>query len=311
MISIRYHVVSMAAVFLALSLGIVVGSTSISERLVSTVGGQRDSLSRQADDLRSQRDDLTNRLHDSERFGRSVSPLAVRDQLNGRSVMLIATSDSRQQDRDAMKRTLFSAGARVSGEMHLAPSIADPGRADALRQIVAGLLPAGVELPVDSDPGTLAGGLLGPLLLDGRTGNPQTTPAELEAALGGLSQSGFATASPGLQPANLAVVMTGGAVSGDQAGERATTLARMAAQIDKSGGGAVLAGTSGIAGAHSPVSVIRSDPAMAAQLSTVDNADTSEGRVATALALREQAARRSGHYGVAGGAQGPIPDLRG
>ncbi|MGH3884716.1 MAG: copper transporter, partial [Pseudonocardiaceae bacterium] len=35
MISLRYHVISIAAVFLALALGVVLGSTAISDRLLS------------------------------------------------------------------------------------------------------------------------------------------------------------------------------------------------------------------------------------------------------------------------------------
>ena len=35
MISLRYHIISIGAVFLALALGVVLGSTAISDRLLS------------------------------------------------------------------------------------------------------------------------------------------------------------------------------------------------------------------------------------------------------------------------------------
>ena len=55
MISLRYHIVSIAAVFLALAVGVALGSTSVSERLLSSVGGDLDTLRLQARDLRAER----------------------------------------------------------------------------------------------------------------------------------------------------------------------------------------------------------------------------------------------------------------
>ena len=54
MISLRYHVISIAAVFLALALGVVLGSTAISDRLLSGLSSNRDELGRQVSDLEAQ-----------------------------------------------------------------------------------------------------------------------------------------------------------------------------------------------------------------------------------------------------------------
>ena len=312
MISLRYHIVSIAAVFLALAVGVVLGSTSASERLLSNVGGERDSLSKQTDDLRGERAALNTKLRASERFGRAVGPLAVRGQLDRRSVVLLTTWDASPRDRDATRALLTSAGATVTGELGLTESLADPARADQLRQVITRLLPPGVQLPEDTGPGTMAGGLLGPLtMLDPRTGQPQVSPGERAAALGALTHSGFVDGAADFPPAQLAVIVTGGEMRGDESGDRAATLARLATQVDRSGGGAVLAGASGSAGGHGPVGTIRADTAMPVQLSTVDNVDSPAGRVATVLALREQENSQAGHYGTAASAQGPAPDARG
>ncbi len=155
-------------------------------------------------------------------------------------------------------------------------------------------------------------GLIGPLaLLNPQTGQPQTGGQERAAAFAGLADGGFAVASPGLRPAQLAVMLTGGRIDGDSAGDKAATLARFATQIDRAGQGAVLAGDAGSADGNGAVGVARADPAMASTLSTVDNADSGSGRVAIVLAAREQADRQAGHYGVASSAQGPVPATRG
>ena len=48
----RYHALSIGAVFLALAIGVVLGSTGLSDRLVSAVSTQRDDLASQVAELR-------------------------------------------------------------------------------------------------------------------------------------------------------------------------------------------------------------------------------------------------------------------
>ncbi|MDQ4117646.1 MAG: copper transporter, partial [Actinomycetota bacterium] len=65
----------------------------------------------------------------------------------------------------------------------------------------------------------------------------------------------------------------------------------------------VLAGPTGTGA----VGAVRADPALAGGLSTVDDVRTGAGRVATVLALREQAGGRAGAYGSAESATAPLP----
>jgi hypothetical protein len=130
---------------------------------------------------------------------------------------------------------------------------------------------------------------------------------ETAAAYSGLTEGGFIKASPGIQPAQLAVVLTGGAAEGDGAGDRAATIARFATQVDRSGAGAVLAGSDGSAGGTGPLGVVRADTAATSILSTVDNVGTPGGRVVTVLALHEELDGKSGRYGSAGNAEAPAP----
>jgi hypothetical protein len=234
--------------------------------------------------------------------------MAVRGQLDRRTVVIITTADADPADRDALKTLIASSGARVTGELQLTDEFSNPAKADQVKDIVIRLLPAGVQLPTASDPGTLAGGLLGPLLLISKKDNqPQASPQETAAALAGLTEGGFVKASQGIQPAQLAIVLTGGAAKGDGAGDRAATIARFATQVDRSGAGAVLAGSEGSADGTGAVGVVRADTAATSILSTVDNVRTPAGRVVTILALHEQLNDKSGRYGSAGNAEAPAP----
>ncbi|MFR9732224.1 copper transporter [Saccharopolyspora sp. MS10] len=311
MITLRQHVISLAAVLLALGVGIVLGSTSLSERLLSHVGEERDSLSQRVDELDQQRSALRGELDGARRFSAATAPMTVRGQLADRDVVLISSWDVPEQRLTAMRGLLEASGAQVSGDVRLAEAVADPERADQVRRLVTRLLPAGVQLPTATDAGTLTGGLLGPLtMLDQGSGAPQVSPEERAAALAGLAEGGFASTIGEVRPAPLALVLTGGEQRGGGAADRAGFLARFAAQVDRSGAGAVLAGAGGSADGRGAIGVARADRAVASALSTVDNVETSQGEVAAVLALSEQLDRRAGHYGTASSAEGVVPGAR-
>ncbi|GLZ42938.1 copper transporter [Actinokineospora sp. NBRC 105648] len=308
MISLRYHIISIAAVLLALAVGVVLGSTTLSRTLLAGLNSQNDDLGGQVSQLEDQRNALNAKLGDADSFAATVGPRAVRGLLDKRTVVLITTADARPSDRDAIKGLVLNSGATVTGELQLTEAFADQSRADQLKDVVTRLLPAGAQLPTASDPGTLAGGLLGPLLLISKADNkPQLSTEESAAVLAGLTDGGFVKATPDLRPAQLAIVLTGGAAAGGGAGDRAATIARFATQVDRSGAGTVLAGGAGSAGGTGAVGVVRADTAATSILSTVDNADTPAGQVVAVLALAEQLAEKSGRYGNAGNAQAPAP----
>ncbi|PPK60906.1 copper transporter [Actinokineospora auranticolor] len=308
MISLRYHIISIAAVFLALAVGVVLGSTTLSRSLLSGLNDENTDLGTQVTSLETERNALTARLGDADAFAATVGPLAVRGVLDKRTVVLITTADARPADRDAVKGVIGAAGASVTGELQLTDAFVDNSRADQLKDIVTRLLPAGVQLPMATDPGTLAGGLLGPILLISKADNkPQVSPEESAAALAGLSEGGFVKVGADLKPAQLAVVLTGGASTGQGAGDQAATIARFATQVDRSGAGTVLAGGAGSAAGTGAVGVVRADTAATAILSTVDNVDVPAGRVVAVLALAEQLAEKSGRYGSGGNAQAAAP----
>ncbi len=309
MISLRYHIVSVAAVFLAIALGVVLGSTAVSDRLLSALNDDNDSLGRQVSDLEVERDAQSARLAAADAFALAVGPMAVRGQLDQRTIAVVTTADTEPADRDAVLALIKESGATVTGELQLTDAFTDSARTEQLRELVT-RLPAGVQLPTASDPGTLAGGLLGSLLLLRATDNkPQASAEESAAAIAGLADGGFIRVSENLRPAQLSVVLTGGAASGDGAGDRAAMIARFAAQLDRSGAGTVLAGRTAAADGTGPIGVARADTAVTSILSTVDGVQTAAGRTVTVLALREQLDGTAGRYGTAGNAQSIAPGI--
>lgn len=308
MIPLRYHVVSLAAVFLAVALGVLLGSSSVSDRLLSGLNSDSAALSREVSELRAEHAGQREQLRNADGFAAAVGPIVVRGQLDGRTVAMVTTADADPADRDTVADLVRAAGGTLTAELQLTEAFTDSGRAQQLRGLVT-RLPAGAQLPTASDAGTLAGGLLGALLLDPAGNQPLASPDESAAALAGLTDGGFVRAGERLRPAQLAIVLTGGAVTGDAAGDRAAMIARFATQLDRSGAGAVLAGRTAAAGGTGPIGVARADTAITAVLSTVDGVQTAAGRAVTVLALREQLDGGAGRYGTAGNAQAVAPGV--
>ncbi|MFR9806896.1 copper transporter [Pseudonocardia sp. RS010] len=292
MISLRYHAVSIAAVFLALAVGVVLGASGLSDRLLAAVSTDRDTLSAQVDTLTAQRDALLDEQAAAEEFAGRVGPAAVRGLLSGKSVALVQAG-GQQTDAESVIRLVGQAGGTVTGSITLTDAVGDPARSDELNALAAELLPAGAQLPAASDTGSLAGGLLGSVLSSANA----PTAEQAGAVWAGLADAGFVQPGTAPGPADLVVVLTGGAAQGPDAGDSAAVLARLAAQLDRSGAGAVLAGREGSASATGPVGVARAAGGPTAGLSTVDDVQTASGRVATVLALKEQLDGGVGSYG--------------
>jgi hypothetical protein len=305
MISLRYHVISIGAVFLALALGVLLGSTTLSDSLLSGISGQKAKLGEQVADLQAQNSALNSHLSAADQFATETGPRTVRGTLTGRTIVVISTPDASHYNEQQLATLITAAGAQITDQIQLTTAFSDSNKADQLRDLVTQMIPAGAQLPLASDPGTLAGGLFGDLLLLNKTNNPQATPTERSAALTALASAGFIKSPPATTPAQLAVVLTGGQQT-DNAGDRAAMLARFATQLQRTGAGTVLAGETGSATGTGPIGVARADTADNL-LSTVDNTETATGRITTVLALQEQVNGKSGNYGTASNAQSPSP----
>jgi hypothetical protein len=309
MISMRYHIVSIAAVFLALALGIVLGATKINSPLVVGLQGDKTSLTNERDQLADDNQQLSSRVNSDDAFAGSVGPLVVRGTLPNATVVVLSTADATPADRDAVVDLLGRAGAKVTGELQLTTDFTDPNRSDDLTNLAAQNLPAGAKLPTSGDAGTLVGVFLSSVLITDKAGAAPATATEATAALSALSAGGFVTASGAVAPARSVVIVTGGEIAGSSDGNRAGVVSDLAVALKGKAAGVVVAGRSGSDGANGAVGVIRSDPAAGNSVSTVDDLDNASGRLATVLALVEQNGGGIGRYGLADSAQAQVPTL--
>jgi hypothetical protein len=308
-IDFRYHLVSLVAVFLALTVGIVIGTTQLDRVVLGNLRGEVDSLGADKRVLQRQVTGLRQQVGDADSATGSLTPRVVAHALDHARVVLVATPQAAGTLTDAVQKVLEQAGAQVTGRVRLTDDYADPQRsADLKSYVTGGGQPAGFQLPETDDAGVLGAALLSYVLVRGGAGGPGADPAAVSQVLSGFaSLQMLRTEGPQPTPGDYAVLVTAEPVRGSSAPDRIQTLGQLASALDRRGKGALVAGTPAAAGADGLVGAVRTDAGLAGSISTVDDANTAAGRIATVFALVQQGAGRSGQYGTADSAEAPIP----
>jgi hypothetical protein len=310
-IDFRYHLVSLIAVFMAIALGIIIGTTALNEPILADIENQVSDLEQDKRALEDRTQQLQTELATAEAFEQAVAPAVVDSTLAGRSVLLIRTNEEVAPEIvDQVTALIGQAGGTVNGAITLRPEYSDPSTASALQSYATGGgLPAGIELPPTDDAGQLVGSLLAQVFMIPPGGGPAPDAGAVSSVLAGLtSLDALSSDSDTVTPADYAVVLTSGAFTGDDAAERNGTLVELVSALDVAGSGAVVAGDAATAGDNGLVGAIRADPSLSAAVSTVDNVDTVAGRISTVLALGAESDGTSGKYGTGEDTQ-PVPPV--
>ncbi|MGW6728413.1 copper transporter [Nocardia sp. NPDC055029] len=299
MISLRHHAISIAAIFFALAVGVVLGSQTLASDMLSGLRSDKSDLRGQVDALTAQNEQLTGRLDAADQFIAGSAGRILGGALADRSVVVFTTPDADPGDIDGVSKALETAGAAVTGRIALTDAFVDAGEGDRMRSALTNIVPAGAQLRTGAvDQGSMAGDLLGlTLLLDPATNQPRSTAPELSLVLETLRGGGFlAYGDTPVRPAQLAVVVTGNGVASDTG--QGATIARFTGAVRARAAGTVLAGRAGAAEGSAAIAHVRAQAPLAATVTTVDNSDREIGRVTTALAFTEQLTGGAGRYGT-------------
>jgi hypothetical protein len=318
-ISLRYHIVSLVAVFLALALGSVVGSTVLREGTVSVLRATGEQVRQSNESYRQENLALKQELARYQDFATTVLPDLVRGRLKDRPVVLLDTDKADGGVRDQVTQVLETAGAEVDARVtfnagrvaltteedrqalgRLLPG-ANPADPAALRnqlvQRVAERLGASDPLPAQDpdrrndlltsldDGGFLADLALAPSVADGNVPFPR--PGSLVVVLGptdGVALPPEAFLIPLADKVSLHIT---GPVAGVEAGAAGTT-----------------------PGTTSWIQRLRQDRQVTRRVSGIDDVDTAYGQLALVGAL-ERAIQNlvSGQYGFKPGNSGLLPEM--
>ena len=310
MIDFRYHLVSIIAVFLALAVGIVLGTAALNGPIQANLNDNLDRVTSEKRALEGDVAELRTQLGAADEFALSVGPRLVRGALEDERVLLVTTPQTPADLVERLAPLLEQAGAQLTGTLQLLPALADPDQGALVEDLVAQVVPAGVELPDTGAVGRATAELAAAL-----TRTPESEgvePEEAQAVVSAFSEADlveFASPDETLQPATLAVLLTGPAPEQLEPPEQVQQLAvvSLAGALDERSAGAVLAGPTGSADERGTVRLLRDDDALAAAVSTVDHADQGAGQVTLVLSLAEQLRSRAGQYGTGEGASTALP----
>jgi hypothetical protein len=332
LINIRYHIISLVAVFLALGVGVALGSAFIDTAVVGQLEQNVDTLSAQKNDLQADNARMQAQLDAVERLGNESGAQLLSGHLDGVPVFTVGVRGIEEGPVDLTAAALVDAGASFGGTLWLTERLTLDDDSD--RQDLARVL--GLDGSAADDADALRDALvlrLGNALGDAMRPEDPLAGEELGAPVPPLAPH---------EPALITELRTAGFVDFDAPADQSSGSGMLlptagARMVFTSGQGAVVpdddimvpllrqltvSGPAPAVAAQSLdpdptdgdqpsrtsfVGAVRDDEALRASLSSVDDTELFIGRVATVLALEQAADGVIGHYGLGEGADQIAP----
>jgi hypothetical protein len=299
----RYHIVSIVAIFLALALGIVVGTTALNGPITTNLRHQVDSLTKQNKTSAQQVKELQAGVDNSQKFATAYGSVIINNALTGLNVMMIEMPGADTAVKDDLSKEITAAGGKISGRVQLTSDYTDPKRAADITSFVTQVHPIGLSLPQTDDAGSLGGALLSFVLL----GKGQ--PSDVTQVLSGLADLHMLKidGSDTVTPSTLVLVVASGTLPAGDAGGKAQLA--LLTELRQTGGTVVVAGDSASATGGGLIALLRADSGDRSTVSSVDNSDTQIGEVSTMLALGDAAQSNFGQFGTGSNVDALFPEL--
>jgi hypothetical protein len=305
-VSFRFHLVSLVAVFLALGLGVLTGTTVLNRGIVAQLQRQTDALS---SDLSGLRGDVARLRSESvawAEFGERLLPSVLAGRLTAVEAIVVTQDGTDDESIAGVERALEEAGAEVLALLSVSERMALATEADRedLARIVGSDGSADASFLRDR-----AAQLLAERLATGPAGVD-----DLEELL----RSRFVlNQGPGLGDAALrdlglagqAVVVVAGGPAPSRV-DPASFLVPLVSGLARRGT-PVVAGEPAVVEDTEPpfVTMLRNDGEVSSRVATQDNVDQLPGQIALVVALEDLLQGVPGHYGVKDGASGLLPEF--
>lgn len=294
MITLRHHLLTVIAVFLALAAGIVLGGGPLADVGDRVVGDASPTAGDAAPGAGAEF---------AEAFDTAVAPAMVSGKLADRQVAVVTLPGADEQVVQGLVELVQKAGATVGTRLAVGDQLADPGQKSLVDTLGSQLLTqqAGGTISADTTTYDRMGELLGTALASRQPGG-EALSGQGKAVLDAVSGADLATvAGDGQARSPLVLVVLGEDQDDDGVdaivGGLVEGLARQAV-------GTVLVGDLAD-GEEGQLARLRSDAALG-EVATVDGVDVPAGRTSAVLALARAMGPAGGSFG-ASGADGPVP----
>lgn len=314
MISFRFHVVSITAVFLAIAIGVLVGTTYVDRAVVDSLENRVDRVSRNLDTLRSENSSLQRQVDDLRGYAGASADFAVTDRLVEAPVLLLAV---RGVDEDVARQVLAlarRAGGVVPGVAWLEGRWGLEGAGD--RAALAGVSGMDAGASVANLRNGAVAALVAALSTPEEGDDPAGAAEAGRAVLSELVDAGFVSVDAQGDGAPALTDLVGTAprvllLSTSAIEDRFAPLVPLLVTRTSAAGLPTVAGEAYAAREDGPdrgATLLRPlADEVRDRIGVVDDLELWEGRVAAILALAEVAAGRPGHFGYGSGADGVVP----
>lgn len=315
MIDFRYFLVTIAAIFLALAVGIALGAGPMKGGLDAQLRGSVEQLGKEKNDLRKQMEQMEQIDKYRDAFASDVAPGLIRNRLTGQRVVLVVLPDSDNGVVKGLRDALTESGATVTGTVQVTPKWADPQQRQFLDDLASQLATGDVQLPDQGSAYDRAGALLARAVVTKDAEAASKPDAATTTIMSGFGEGELVKAdAEDLGRADLAVLVAPKVPNtpkvdtklADQQNQAWVALCRA---FDEASKGCVMAGDASSAEDNGALSALRSDGRATQEVSSVDAANLPSGQVAVIWALVEQLGGKVGQYGSVGTTDGALPQF--
>jgi hypothetical protein len=309
-INFRYHVVSLTAVFLALAIGLVVGTAALNGPVADSLQTQIVSLNKDNSNKRDQITQYRDELNRSQDFATQIAPTLLAGKLTGQKLLVLALPDT-DVYADSVIAMLKSAGATITAKVTVNEKFLDPNNTFELLDLAGQSSEPSVQmegLPLNSDGVETASAQLALALLQ-RPGALQATPDDVTSILTAYTKAGYISVDDKATGAADGTVLISGAPAVDKdAAKKSANAVTLTNQFAGTTNKRPMVVAGDGVGDGNLISAVRGDPILSKEISTVDNASTVNGQVATGLtAIERFVQNKVGQYGLAAGATSMVP----
>lgn len=312
MIDFKQFLTTIAAIFLALAVGVALGAGPLKGTADEQLRINAEKLSKDKDTLQKQI--LTDQAQAKyqESFADAISPELVSGRLAGRKVAIVTLPGASSAITKAITTLINEANGTVTGTVTLQSRFFDPTQAQFVDGVTTqgsgALSPADLQVPTTATGYERTGYVLARALVS--KGNGAGQDATAQTILAAFKDAGLVKAPDKLGRAALVVVIAGPAPApADLDSTDPTAAVGLLLGIDASCEGTVVAGPPEAAADNGMIALIRGDDAAKKVISTVDQSQLAAGRASAILALVEQIDGKTGHYGMVGKVDAAAPTL--
>ena len=311
MVDFRYHLISLIAVFLALGLGILMGTVVLNDELVDSLENDIGQVRKHNNNLEEEIDAQDRRIDAANAFASQAGEWLTAGALDGRVIVIVQLEGTHGDMIGGVRDAIVEAGGETPTTIVLTNGFALHNTIERDRLALALTSASSTAVDLRFEAGGVLGGRLAAAAAEAPTeARPQDVAQQrLEGLLRELEDIEFVTVDAedqdNIVPSNAMFLVLGGDTT-ERPYDPTGLVTSLVSELSTRGAPTLVAEPAG--STWDLVTTVREDPETGTRVSTVDQADTVEGRIAVVLGLQRAFEGSTDHYGVGPGSTRIIPD---